>query len=207
MCTSGLSTRPSLPVPGILAMSTSYLLRRPRTAGVARPPCLVDRPEGSDLWWIGVSWSGFDSTSCSSSGSSTSPFSFCLAAAFWGCCASSGDPACSAGGVTRASSSGEISLRTSISHKGFSSQLKINSYARLDRSISYLSDLHHVICLIMKFLNDSIKSRGDLPLLSITRDFLHTRRSSIHQRPLCRIEPRRSCRIARPVLLVLRTIV
>ena len=57
---SSLSTRPSLPVPGTSSMFRLCSLRRPRTAGVARPAAFLDDPRCSSL--------GPDSVSCSTAG-------------------------------------------------------------------------------------------------------------------------------------------
>lgn len=93
--TSSFRTRPSLPVPVTSAMLMFSSFKRPRTAGVA-----------NDEWCL-------DSEGPVASPSVSPTFTAlrrCCSAMFCGCRADGEEPACSAGGVVRASSSGEISL-------------------------------------------------------------------------------------------------
>lgn len=102
--TSSFRTRPSLPVPVTSAMLTSSSFRSPRTAGVANNECCLD-VEGP----------------CASPPVSLTftAFAPCCSAMSCGCGADGEEPACLAGGVVRASSSGEISLWMSISQRGY----------------------------------------------------------------------------------------
>lgn len=101
--TSSFRTRPSFPVPVTSAMLTSSSFKSPRTAGVAKDECCLD---------IGPLASPSVSPTLTA-------FSTCCSAFFCGGCADGEEPACSAVGVVRASSSGEISLWMSISHSGY----------------------------------------------------------------------------------------
>ena len=90
--TSSFRTRPSLPVPAMSVMLTSSSFKSPRTAGVANVEC----------------FSGFVGPPASRSVTLALPP--CSSVAFCGSGADDEEPGCSAGGIVRASSSGEISL-------------------------------------------------------------------------------------------------
>lgn len=93
--TSSFRTRPSLPVPVTSAILMSSSFKRPRTAGVANDECCL----------------GMEGPLVSLSVSPTfTAFGRCCSAMVCGCCADGEGPACSAGVVVRASSSGGISL-------------------------------------------------------------------------------------------------
>lgn len=97
--------------------------------------------------------------------------------------------------------------RSHLEHRYHTGAIEVNSHPAQLWRIQYLSNLCHVFRFIMQFLDDSIKSRSDLPKIVNRTSPIEIRNPYLHRPLLCLIALRKACRIARHELRALRTIV